>query len=223
MRLSALVIALMLSNLNLMAQDALPSSPYDIVDVKVVEIENNQKTQFLQAYTDPREVIAITRQFIALGKEIYEIIEAGRPVYNNAQATPLAILPKDEKGEVVEAMQLEGWKAPKSKKYKVEFKNGFGATPVSFTFMLIYGYGGSYNGSGAYITGAQIMPTDVSVSWGYSVDASFKVHSIMNQGTSDNPVASAVLQLNYQVSTVLKTVDKKVTFHINGLGQTTKY
>ncbi len=169
------------------------------------------------------EVIKVTRELIALGKEIYKIVEAGRPVVNINKMTPVSVLPKTNAGAPVDPMDLDGWKAPIYKKYKVSYKNYLGGTPASFTFMLMYSYGGSENGKGKYITGALIKATDVTVKWGYSLDADFKVLSIMNAGSRDNKVAAAVLEINYKVSTVLQSTDTSETFYINGAGKTIAY
>lgn len=169
------------------------------------------------------EVIMVTKEIIALGKEIYKIIEAGKPVVNIGDTTPISVLPRDEKGEAIDAFYLENWKMPKARKYKVICKNGFGMKTISFEFMLLFTYGGSYNGKGAYITGAEVASTDVQVAWGYSLDANFKVQSIVNQGTTANPIAAAVLQIDYKIATVLKESRSSKKFMINGLGQSQAY
>lgn len=169
------------------------------------------------------EVIMATKEIIALGKEIYKIIEAGKPVVNIGDTTPISVLPRNDKGQYIEAFDLENWQMPKARKYKVICKNGFGMKTISFEFMLMYTYGGSYEGKGAYITGAEVSTTDVEVAWGYNLDANFKVQSIVNQGTKENPVAAAVLQIDYKISTVLKDSRSSRKFLINGLGQSQAY
>jgi hypothetical protein len=169
------------------------------------------------------EVLMVARELIAFGKEVYKIIEAGKPVVTIGDTTPISVLPKNAKGKYIEAFDLENWKMPKSKKYRVVAKNGFGMKTITFDFMLIFTYGGSYDGRGAYITGAEVASTDVSVSWGYSLDADFKVQSIVNQGSKENPVAAAVLQIDYKMSTVLKESRSSKKFMINGLGETRSY
>ena len=67
---------------------------------------------------------------------MYAIIEAGKPVVRIGEAVPLSILPRDEKGEMVNAWALENWKMPKASKYRVRAKNGFGMKMISFDFML---------------------------------------------------------------------------------------
>lgn len=169
------------------------------------------------------DTIMVGRQLIAFGKEIYEIIEAGKPVVSIGETTPVSVLPKNDLGVNISAFDLENWKMPKTKKYKVVAKNGFGSTMISFEFMLIFSYGGSYQGAGAYITGAEISATEVKVGWGYNLDANFKVQSIVNQGTTSNPIAAAVLQISYTMKTVLKETKSVKKFMINGNGQVRAY
>jgi len=172
--------------------------------------------------SDIGTIIMVTEKLIALGEKIYKIVERGRPVVD-LQSEPIEILPRDDKGQAISAMQLHGWKAPISRKYKVTTKNYLGMKPASFEFMLIYSYGGQNRGSGRYITGAQIKPTSVDVKWGYKLDAKFYVQSIMNQGTEENPVAGATLMIDYKISTVLQDSTNNKTFFINGLGQVQTY
>ncbi len=167
-------------------------------------------------------ILMMTKQLIALGKEIYKIVEAGKPV-TTVTSQPIEILPKDDKGGYIPAMQLHDWKAPVVKKYSVKTKNYLGISPISFDFMLIFSYGGQDNGKGKYITGAEVRPTNIDIKWGYNFDAEFKVQNIMNQGSSDSPVASAVLMLEYKISTVLQTHIGNKTFFVNGLGQALSY
>lgn len=169
------------------------------------------------------EYIMAAREIIAFGKEVYKIIEAGKPVVNVGDAVPLSILPKDEKGQMVDAFMLENWKMPKAQKYRVIATNGFGMKVISFDFMLMYTYGGTFKGKGAYITGAEVSPTQVDVAWGYNLDANMKVKSIFNQGSTASPVAAAVLEINYTIKTVMKESRSTKKFMINGRGQSQAY
>lgn len=236
-----LALMIILTSVNTYAENVYSEQFQAIQDVELVEItidENGEEVEtVLERKQLPSEleeminrpvtknvsgVIMMTRQLIALGKEIYEIVEAGRPVVT-VESEPVQILPRDEQGATIQAMELSNWNAPKVKKYSVRTRNYLGMTPASFDFMLIYSYGGKYRGKGAYITGAQIKPTSVNVAWGYSLDASFKVQSIMNQGSEANPVAGAVLMIDYRIKTVLMDRTNNASYFINGLGQTTTY
>lgn len=164
------------------------------------------------------EVIMVTKDLVALGKEIYQFIADNQPVVT-VDSTPVSVLPRDLKGAPIEALALSNWRAPKVSKFKVVAKNYLGMTPVSFEFMLIYSYGGQYDGRGAFITGAQVKPTNISVTWGYTLDATFSVNSITNMGSTENPLATATLMLDYQIKTIMKETRSNRTFFISGQGQ----
>lgn len=176
----------------------------------------------IQKFDKVDKVIAQVDSMIALGERIYSIVEKGRPVVN-LDSTPVSVLPVNDKGEFVSAFSLENWQTPKTKKYRMAVKNLYGITTVSFEFMLIFTYGGSLDGKGKYITAAQIKPTYVNVLWGYNFDASFKLQSITNQGTSESPVAAVVLMMDYSIKTVMQESSMNETFHVNGLGQVTSF
>lgn len=241
--LKGLLITAVVSTTNVYAQDVYSDEYQSIESVEMVQVVedalgNEVEVKLPQATLAPMEgqvskshksnksvgeVLMTARQLIAFGKEVYKIIEAGKPVVNTGTATPISVLPKSEKGNYIDAFDLENWKMPKSQKFRVVAKNGFGMKTITFEFMLIFTYGGSYEGKGAYITGAEVATTKVDVAWGYTLDADFKVQSIVNQGSTENPVAAAVLQIDYQMSTVLKDSRTSKKFMINGLGQVRGY
>lgn len=169
-----------------------------------------------------KNIIATTRELIALGKEIYEIVEAGRPVVN-VQSDALSILPRDEKGAAVDSFSLYGWSDPVARTYKVSTKNGFGSSPVEFDFMLLYTFGGRLDGRGYYITGAQINAKNLSVGWGYDLNVVVKNSSIINIGTAENPVASGIVTIEYTIKTILKETRNSISFLISGIGKTKVY
>lgn len=236
-----LALALILTSVSTKAENVYSQQFQAIQDIELVEITTDESGEVVEKVLERKQlpselqelierpveknvsgVIMMTRQLIALGKEIYEIVEAGKPVVT-VESEPVQILPRDEQGATIQAMELAGWRAPKVKKYSVRARNYLGMTPASFDFMLMYSYGGKYRGKGAYITGAQIKPTSVNVAWGYSLDANFKVQSIVNQGSDANPVAGAVLMIDYRIKTVLMDRTNNASYFINGRGQTTTY
>lgn len=196
-----------------------------------VPLPSNSSTGVYDALAKGQGVIRIsdgsalmmTKNLIALGKEIYNVVEAGKPVVDVVEAKPVEVLPKSDTGEAIAAIELSGWKAPTSKKYKIAAKNYFGVSPVVFEFMVIFSYGGSLNGKGEYITGAQIKPTRVSVKWGYSFNASFRVQTIVNEGSYSSPIAGVVLVMDSKIKTVLQEEQLSQTFYINGQGKLNSY
>ena len=163
------------------------------------------------------DVLMRTKNLIALGKEIYTIVEAGKAVVT-INSKPIQVLPMNDNAEAISASELDGWSPPKSRKFRVETKNYMGMSPVVFEFMLIFTYGGSLEGQGLYITGAQIKPVFVDVKWGFKFDASFKVQTIVNEGSYEQPIAGAVLMLDTKIETILQERQMNQTFYINGQG-----
>lgn len=190
---------------------------YQISDISV---------EVLESYDAPEptpnaeigDIIATARQIIAFGKEIYKIVVAGKPVINTKHA-PISILPLDtEFGKEIKPLDLSHWQAPKSTKFKVTYKNGFGAEVVTFTYNINMSYGGSFRGKGSYVSHAQIVPENVSVAWGYNFNAEMSLVGLTNIGTDESPIAGATLQLSYTVSTVLKEDKNNMTIFIAGNG-----
>ncbi len=204
--------------------------PYFQISDVSVEVVDSSELQDVQNpihleknyVQDPRteigDVISIARDLIAFGKEIYKIIEAGKPVINTNYA-PISVLPLDTKfGREITPMNLGRWKAPKFVKFKVTYKNGYGAEVVSFTYNVNMSYGGQFGGKGAYITNAQIVPENVNVLWGYTFNAKMSVVGLSNIGTDEDPIAGATLSLYYSVSTVIKEDKNNLTLFIAGDG-----
>ena len=164
------------------------------------------------------DVIAIAREIIAFGKEIYKIVEAGKPVINTTYA-PISVLPLETKfGREITPMNLGHWKTPKFVKFKVTYKNGYGAEVVSFTYNVNMSYGGKFENKGAYITNAQIVPENINVVWGYTFNAKMSLIGLTNTGSDEDPIAGATLVLSYSVSTVLREDKNNMTIFIGGDG-----
>jgi hypothetical protein len=158
------------------------------------------------------------KEIIAFGKEIYKIVEAGKPVINTHYA-PISVLPLEtEFGREITPMKLSHWNAPKFAKFKVSYKNAYGIEVVTFTYNVNMSYGGQFRGKGAYITNAQIVPEKVIVAWGYTFNAKMRLVGLTNIGTENSPVAGATLQMSYSVSTVLKEERNNMTIFIAGDG-----
>lgn len=167
------------------------------------------------------EVIQIANDIIALGERIYEIVKKGKPVLNMDYA-PMSVLPKDGAGRAVDVMDTEGWSMPVARKVKMAYKNIYGATVVSFDYTIVYSHSGSYEGRGAYLTALQVVPANVNVSWGFSLNVNMKLVGLQNHGSRANPVAGAVIGVNYRAESVLKTIETTDTYHVSGRGGLTQ-
>lgn len=168
-------------------------------------------------------VIAIANQLVALGEKTYTLVKKGEAVVQTESA-PISVLPMDKATKTpVSVLDMGGFSAPKTKTYGIRAKNLFGMTTVKFDFMLIFSHGGSYEGKGKYISGAQVIPLLAEATYGYTLDAKFSLQSIMNNGTKDQPVAGAILVMKYTMGTMLKKTQESRTFYINGNGQAKAY
>ena len=232
MKFSALLASLVLSAFISQAQASYETiDPYfQITDITVEVIDSSEEiaqrepTQIKKNYVELRpnteigDVIAIAREIIAFGKEIYKIVEAGKPVINTAYA-PISVLPLETKyGREINPMNLSNWKAPKFVKFKVTYKNGYNQQVVDFTYNINMSYGGKFDGKGAYITNAQIVPENINVVWGYTFNAKMSLVGLTNTGTDEEPIAGATLVLSYSVSTLIKEDRNNMTIFIGGDG-----
>lgn len=217
-KLAIILFAFMSSALSANTQAIDPY--FQISQVSVEKLETTPTPLILNKDlgTDLGEVISVTRQIIAFGKEIYKIVEAGKPVINT-QYAPISVLPVNtEFGESITATDLSRWQRPSSQKFKVTYKNGYGSEVVAFTYNVNMSAGGQFQGKGAYITNAQIVPENISVAWGYTFNAQMSLVGLSNLGSDEDPIAGATLKLNYTVSTMIKEERNNMTIFIAGDG-----
>jgi hypothetical protein len=181
-------------------------------DSAVLLNETGQVDQFERV----GKVIATARNLVALGEDIYNLVIKGKPT-NTTSYAPISIIPKDN-GVMVDILDVEGFSIPQTRTYEIVYENLFGMDTVVFRYTVMFSHNGSYNGKGAYITGAQIIPVKASTMFGYDFRATMKLGGIQNTATKENPVAGATLLLEYEVKTVLKADLSVDSFYINGKG-----
>lgn len=161
-------------------------------------------------------IIAIGKELMALGESIYTLVQKGKPNVRTTYA-PISVLPLVGKSPV-DIFDTENWKAPRKFSYNISYENGFGMEVVNFRYDVVYAYGGSYNGRGAYLTAAQIIPVRVNTSFGFDFSATMKLNGLQNHGTKESPVAGAILTMQHEISTVMQSSLESSTFHIMGNG-----
>lgn len=179
----------------------------DIASKPLVGVTSDQKIE-----TDPLGMIEIVvDRIFNIGKKLWAILEAGRPVVNIKTYTANA-LPQG----LTCWTDLTGWNVPKSKVYKVVYENAYGAEVVTFAYRVTFTAGGSLNGQGKYITNATIMPAEMDISWGFNLDAQAEVPSVFNTGTKDAPVAGMQMLMKWQVNSVMSHLEQAETFYVGG-------
>lgn len=163
------------------------------------------------------DVIRVGRELIALGEQVYQLVLKGKPTVDTSYA-PISVIPRREDGNPTNILYTENWQLPKAKKIHAKFKNGFGSEVIKFTYMVIFSYGGSFEGKGSYLTAAQVIPSRVEVSYGHDFSSVMKLGGITNHGTAQDPVAGAMLIIEYKVRSMFKVIETSDTYHITGKG-----
>ncbi|MFP5518763.1 MAG: hypothetical protein ACLGGX_02575 [Bdellovibrionia bacterium] len=183
-------------------------SPFADCDATGVGVNNVEEAKDV----NPLNAVEIfVDQIINIGKKIWAIIDAGRPVVNvnlsMANALPRGLACWTD---------LEGWQMPQSKVYRVSYENGFGAEVVTFDYRVSFVAGGSHNGVGQYITNAQMMPATLDVSWGFNFDAQAEVPAVFNMGSKSQPVAGMQMVMKWKVNTAFQHMEESESYHISG-------
>jgi len=162
------------------------------------------------------EVIVIVDQLIALGKKVWPIVEAGRPV-SNVKLGTISVLPASQ------GVALEGWSSPRHRKYRLVYENTYGWDVITFEFTVHYQYGGHNNGVGKYLDAVTLTANFVDVSWGFDFSAQTRLVRVTNRGTRANPIAGVTLEVSQVAKTVVSDMKSTSTFHISGDGKFTKF
>lgn len=161
--------------------------------------------------TNAGEEAVIIEQVINLGQKVWKIIEKNKPVVNVKYSYANA-LPKG----VRSAEELESFSPVQFRSYRMHGKNGFGATVYDLTYTLVHRYGGAYQGRGKYLDSVSVVPHKLNVLWGYTVNFGVDNVSTVNAGDRNAPVASALLEMNFKVSTVIKSSEFHGVYEFRG-------
>lgn len=156
-------------------------------------------------------VEAIVDQIINIGKKVWVVVEAGKPVVSLKLDTANA-LPRG----VSCWADLAGWTAPTTKVYQIDYKNLYGVKVVSFAYRVSFTASGNVNGVGKYITNASFQPANLSVAWGYQFDAEATIPSVLNQGTNEAPIAGMQMNMGWKVTSPLKHIISTDSYFVSG-------
>jgi hypothetical protein len=223
---SFLMLSLILVNTTAFSQESDPA--FTIKNIEVFQVENADKAtvELPILPTLPTlpinpidEVAMYVDGIIALGKKIWPIIEAGKPVINTDGMQPsLSILPRfPSTATYAELYDMADWSQPKAVSYRVSFKNGFNIEVIGFTYTVYFQYNGSYQGSGKYLTSLIVQPSEVYAAWGFKFDATSELVNVANVGSAENPVASAILKISYKGRGINEQRNSR-SFYVDGNG-----
>lgn len=155
---------------------------------------------------------------IAIGKKVWKIIEANKPVVN-LSTNRISVVPEG----IIKWNQLEGWQAPTYTKYRVTYKNLWGMKVIRIEYVLSYSYGGSFDGKGNYLSQVGYTITDLHVGWGFTVNAYSEVIRVENMGTTANPLASLEMALHWDIDTVFQSIKRANGYMLMGTGEMESY
>ena len=197
------------------------ANPIEVINDLILITDRSAKVELPSIPTNPVEEIAMYIDgLIAIGKKIWPIIDAGRPVITTNGLIPaVSVLPliKGDQAKV-QILQMANWSAPKAISYRVSYKNYFGNEVVGFTYTVFFQYAGSYQGVGKYISGLKVQASQIYTSWGFNFDATSELINIANVGSIDEPVASAILQISYKAKGLINEFRNAESFYVDGKG-----
>ncbi len=161
----------------------------------------------------PQDPLVFLDRIINLANKIWAIIEKNKPVVDitttYANAHPEGITHWSQLGE---------WKPPVGTIYAFHAKNGYGTKVIDVRYQVIRTIGGKYKGKGRYLNGVSVQPLRVDVAWGYKFKMGAKVPSVANVGTTEDPIASMILNLSWAIDTVIKHSEGTSVYYLQGDG-----
>ncbi len=165
---------------------------------------------------DIGEIIDNIGNIVNIADQVWSIIDKNKAVVNisidYAAAVPYG---------TTHWTQLQGWSRPATKRYSFTAKNMLGLQSLKVIYQVHWTYGGNFHGKGKFLTGVTIEPIEVSVPWSHTVDLKAEVpdSTIANVGTSEDPIASMQVQLQWTIKPTLgHAVSQKVIYYVQGDG-----
>jgi hypothetical protein len=213
--LSSLVVILGLSltstvfandlNMDLKTSTVAVETPSEVVD---------QILQDHEAAIQPEGILendVSIEQIVNLGKQVWAFIEDGKPVvninYNYSNAVPQGI---------TDVSALANFSDLQMKSYRVSAKNPYGATVYDVTYTLVHQYGGTYDDKGQYLSTVSVIPSNITVLWGYTLNYNVTKVTALNVGNSENPVGSVLMEMTMKVSTIIKSSSTSRLYQFRG-------
>lgn len=153
------------------------------------------------------------QEWVTLGLKMWDLVVANKPVAS-VSTQRVSVLPAAEQ----DWRKMANWKGPAAQSFTVSVKNGYGMTVISHTSTLAFNYGGSLGGKGQFLANASLIPSNISVAWGFALNSSVEVGDALNTGSEENPVPGIELQLKWSMDSVLKHLEGRDVFFVKGNG-----
>lgn len=188
----------------------------DEMSVEIVKVGPSvSPTEVTPPDTGVGDVIPILDSIVNLGEKVWKIIKDNAPVVN-VKVQYASALPEGIRNWT----QMGGWQRPKGTIYELTAKNAYGMQVIKLRYQVLRTTGGSYKGTGKYLTAVTVEPLLIEAAWGYhlSVDANVPDSTIANVGTSEEPVAAMMAQLGWTIATAIKQSQGKSIYYLEGNG-----
>ena len=150
---------------------------------------------------------------IGVGKELWSIIVANQPVIN-ADINHYSALPPNTTAD-----QMENWSDPIETEFQMVYTNMLGMDVVKFNYIISFQYGGSQNGLGKYVANVTVIPSQITVDWGYKVDAQVQNIPPTNLGSTQNPIAMIQVALKWTVTSDFNKEQDGASYFLDGNGR----
>ena len=166
---------------------------------------------FSETGTDLSNETVILDQIINMGKKVWDIVKANQPVVN-VQYDFANALPKG----LTSSSELSDFSDIQSTSVRIWGTNPYGFTVYDVTLTTVHQFGGQYDGKGKYLETVSVIPSNLSVLWGYTVDYKVTSVSAINVGTRANPISSMALHAKFKVSTIVKSAETNTVYQFRG-------
>jgi hypothetical protein len=165
--------------------------------------------------TGYKNPIVIIAEIVNIALKVWDIVQSNAPIVD-INSRYASAMPRG----INSWTQLTGWGRPIGYVYGFTATNLYGMKWVDVEYKVLYTSGGQYEGKGKYLTGVTIIPTKVDVQWGTHVTLTAQVpdSTIVNIGTTDDPVAALQLVMASKIATVMSNLNSTDVYYIDGYG-----
>ncbi|CAF3433041.1 unnamed protein product [Rotaria socialis] len=183
------------------------------------DFESQPRTLFRSGSSDPLKTPISSEnlnQIMNTARQAWSIVNNNRAIVDMQTSYGNGIPHR-----ITDPFELQSWASPPiSYSSTINVHNLLKQRVVQFTYALQFTYGGSLDGKGAYLDRVTVIPSRISVAWGFTFNASIQIASVHNVGTRDDPIAAVNLELHYRLEG-LNVVERTESFHVRGDGQYT--
>lgn len=153
-------------------------------------------------------------QISEIGKEVYQAVQDNQPTID---------LSTDWAGAVPAGIDdwtsMKGWQGPSSSvPFYLEFKNGLGAKLTRFDWTFAWKWGGSYNGTGQYVTQAGINIIGVYAYLTEHIDVKVTSQKPLNYGSAEAPIGGLDITVSITSHGLFEKTTKACTMTVRGDG-----